>query len=183
MKVFYSLEELAAYGFAASLAFNIWGVGLAYLAPYAQLLYRSIAKDDWTEVRGVIRKANRELYALMVMMIVAAVGLYPFVLKYIVKRYDGTWALFSVLAIASFFLAANNMQIYYLSATYQQFRMLKYQLVLVGASGVLYLIASVFSLPLFTLSILTLLALLVYWAVITLYVAADIKGRGAAAQN
>ena len=79
--------------------------------------------------------------------------------------------------MASLFLAANNMQIYYMSSTYQYFRMIRYQIYLVISSALLDFISVLFSAPVIVLAVLTLLCLIIYWFLITRYVRNDLDLR------
>ncbi|SDP19557.1 lipopolysaccharide biosynthesis protein [Desulforhopalus singaporensis] len=177
IKIFYTTEDLAIYGFVSALAIHIWGVGLAYLAPYAQLLYSTVANEEWPEVEKLIRKANRELYLLMGALCGAAIIVYPIVTTYIVGRYESSWPIFCILAIASFCLAANNMQIYYMSSTRQQFLMIRYQFGLVIGGCLFDLIASLHAAPIIVLAICTLICLLIYCFFLTRYVRRDLALR------
>jgi len=129
---FYSVEELAAYGFSSSLALNVWLIAMIFCEPYGQILYTQVAEEKYKDIKRNIQRTNIKLYLLVFFVSVIAIVAYPYVLELVIKKYYETELLFFTLVISSLFLSINNMYIYYMISNNLHFVLLKYQAIVLA---------------------------------------------------
>lgn len=174
---FYTLEELATYGFVSSLSMNIWLLSMSFFSPYSQLLYKHVAENNYAEAKKVVVSTNKKIYILLAIISVFAIITYPFLLKMIVHKYFGTWLLFITLVITSVFLSINNMFIYYMICSGFHFVLLKYQgFVLIG-NIVLNTMFAYFHLSIIFFSYSTILTLIIYFILVRKHFYYDIEKK------
>lgn len=183
---FYTLKELAAYGFSSGLAMNIWLVSLAYLSPYTQLLYKSVAENDYVRVYDVVRRTNKHLYILITVVSILAIFFYPLILDLFIKKYYETNLLFASLVVVSLCLSINNMYIYYMISNKKYFILLKYQAFILILNIVLNAIIAFYHLDIICFSYSTIITLIFYFLLVRNYYLVDIekmKGKCFEASN
>lgn len=174
---FYTLDELATYGFISSLAINIWLLSMSFFAPYSQMLYKYVAESNFKEAKQIIENTNKKLYILLVIISILSITFYPFVLEYFVHKYFGTWVLFTTLVITSVFLSINNMYIYYMISNNFNFVLLKYQSIIFGLNIVLNGVCAYLHLDIVYYSYSTILSLGVYFILVRRYFYLDIEKK------
>jgi O-antigen/teichoic acid export membrane protein len=174
---FYTLEELATYGFVSSLAMNIWLLSMSFFAPYAQMLYKYVAENNYSEVKNVVVLTNKKIYVLLGVISVVAIIAYPFLLKFIVHKYFGTWLLFIILVITSVFLSINNMFIYYMICSGFHFILLKYQVMILVINVILNSMFAYFHLNIVYFGFSTILSLVIYFILVRQYFYYDIEKK------
>lgn len=174
---FYSLEELATYGFTSSLAMNIWLLAMSFFAPYSQLLYKYVAENNYLEVKKIVEQTNKKLYLLLSLISIFAIAFYPFVLEYFIHKYFDTEFLFAVLVLTSVFLAINNMYIYYMISNNLHFILLKYQAIILGLNIFLNAIFAYFHLSIIYFSYSTIVTLVLYFILVKRYFLIDIEKK------
>jgi len=167
---FYSLEELALYGFTSSLALNIWLVAMSFFVPYTQLLYRSVAEKKYIESKKIINNTNKKLLILLFIISLIAIVCYPFFIEFFVKKYFNSEFLFFVLVLCSIFLSINNMYIYYMISNGFHFLLLKFQVVILILNLILNSIFVFFHLDIIFYSYSTLVSLLLYFLLVKRFV-------------
>lgn len=163
---FYTLEELATYGFVSSLALNIWLLAMSFFAPYSQLLYKYVAEENFVEAKKVVESTNKKLYVLLSIISIAAVALYPILLRYFIHKYLGTELLFIILVLTSIFLSINNMYIYYMISNKLYFVLLKSQVSILLLNIFLNSVFAFLHLPIFYFSLSTILSLFIYFLLV-----------------
>ena len=163
---FYSLEELAAYGFTSSLTLNMWALSLTLLAPYSQLLYKHVAEGNIFEIKNLVEKTNRRIYVFSGTVTLIAIACYPFLLRWIVKKYFGTEFLFITLAVAMFFLSISPMYNYYMVSNNLHFVLLKYHLLILAVNFFLNALFILFHLDIIFFSYSTIVTLLLYFILV-----------------
>jgi O-antigen/teichoic acid export membrane protein len=131
---FYSKNELASYGFASSLANNVWILCLAFIAPYAQLLYKNVSEGDFKSVKSLVKNTNKKVYILVGVTSLAVAIVYPFLTSHILDKYTETYFLALVLVLVSVFLSINNMYIYYMNINNLYFTLLKSQSIVLAVN-------------------------------------------------
>lgn len=174
---FYSLEELAEYGFASSMAMNIWLLSMSFFAPYSQILYKHVAENNFVDVQTLIRKTNIKLYILLLFTALFTIVLYPILLETIVQKYHGTELLFSVLVISAIFLSINNMYIYYMISNNLHFVLLKYQLFVLLLNIFLNTIFVFYHLEIIFYSYSTIITLGIYFFLVRWYYSIDLSRK------
>lgn len=174
---FYSLEELATYGFTSSLAMNVWLLAMSFFAPYAQVLYKYVAQEKFTDVKNTVESTNKKLYILLLIVSVVAIVAYPFVLELIIKKYFGTEFLFFVLVVSAIFLSINNMYIYYMISNNLHFKLLKYQVFVLFLNLLLNGIFAFYHLDILYYSYSTIISLAIYFILVRRYFYIDIAKK------
>ena len=163
---FYTLEELATYGFVSSLALNIWLLAMSFFSPYSQLLYKYVAEGNFVEAKKVVENTNKKLYVLLSIISITAVVLYPILLRYFIHKYFGTELLFIILVLTSIFLSINNMYIYYMISNKLYFALLKSQVSILLLNIFLNSVFAFLHLPIFYFSLSTILSLFIYFLLV-----------------
>lgn len=161
--LFYSVEELATYGFVSSLSINVWLLAMSFFAPYSQLLYKYVAEGQYADVKMLIEKTNKRLYVFTGLIAMAALSLYPFLLDFVVKKYFGSEFLFSLLVISFVFLSINCMYVYYMISNNLHFFLLKYQGIILAGNLGLNAIFALFHLNIVFFSYSTIVTLVLYF--------------------
>jgi len=174
---FYSIEELATYGFASSLAMNIWLVAMNFFAPYSQMLYKYVAESNFIEVKKLVENTNKKLYILLTIISIISIVFYPYLLKYFIHKYYGTEFLFTILVVVSIFLSINNMYIYYMISNNFHFILLRYQSVILALNIILNGIFAYFHLDIVYYSYSTLFTLGLYFFLVRRYFYIDIDKK------
>lgn len=174
---FYSLEELATYGFTSSLAMNVWLLAMSFFAPYAQVLYKYVAQEKFTYVKNTVESTNKKLYILLLIVSVVAIVAYPFVLELIIEKYFGTELLFFVLVVSAIFLSINNMYIYYMISNNFHFTLLKYQGFVLVLNLILNAIFAFYHLDILYYSYSTIASLAIYFILVRRYFYIDIAKK------
>jgi len=174
---FYSLDDLAAYGFVSTLAMNVWLLAMSFFAPYSQLLYKYVAENNFIEVESLVLSTNKKLYILLFMISLIAIILYPYVLKYFVHKYTGTEFLFLFLVLTSVLLSVNNMYIYYMISNNFFIVLLKYQVIILILNLFLNGLIASMHLDIVFFSYSTILTLGLYFILVRQYYLIDIKKR------
>ena len=163
---FYSLEELATYGFTSSLAMNVWLLAMSFFAPYTQVLYKYVAQGKFIDVKNTVESTNKKLYILLLIVSVVAIVAYPFVLELIIKKYFGTEFLFFVLVVSAIFLSINNMYIYYMISNNFHFVLLKYQVFILVLNLILNGVFAYYHLDILYYSYSTIICLAIYFILV-----------------
>ncbi|KIM06044.1 MAG: hypothetical protein KN64_00625 [Sulfurovum sp. AS07-7] len=174
---FYSISELAEYGFTSSMAMNVWLLAMSFFAPYAQMLYKYIAENRFVDVKKIVEDTNKKLYFLLLLVSTVAVVAYPFVLELVIKKYFGTELLFFVLVISAVFLSINNMYIYYMISNNFHVVLLKYQLVVLVLNLILNGAFAFLHLDIVYYSYSTILSLGLYFILVRRYFYIDIEKK------
>ena len=174
---FYSLNELAEYGFTSSLAMNVWLLAMSFFAPYSQMLYKYVAENRFFEVKKIIEDTNKKLYILLLAVSIVAIVAYPFVLELIIKKYFGTELLFFALVVSAVFLSINNMYIYYMISNNFHFVLLKYQIFVLALNLLLNAIFAFYHLDILYYSYSTILSLGIYFILVRRYFYIDIAKK------
>lgn len=174
---FYSLNELANYGFVSTLAMSIWMISMAYFAPYSQILYTKVAEGDFMGVSFLIYKTNKNLYKIIFVLSLSAFFAYPFVLDFFVHKYHGTIFLFFIMVMVSVFLSINNMYIYYMISNNFHFILIKYQICILFVNFVLNCLVSFNHLDIIYLGLSTFFSLVVYFLLVSRFYRIDIKKK------
>ena len=174
---FYSLEELATYGFTSSLAINVWLLAMSFFAPYTQVLYKYVAQGKFIDVKNTIESTNKKLYILLLIVSVVAIVAYPFVLELIIKKYFGTEFLFFVLVVSAIFLSINNMYIYYMISNNFHFLLLKYQVFILVLNLMLNGVFAYYHLDILYYSYSTIICLAIYFILVRRCFYIDIENK------
>jgi len=174
---FYSLEDLAIYGFTSSLAMNVWLLAMSFFAPYAQVLYRYVAENNFIEVKKIVETTNKKLYILLTLVSIITIAFYPFVLEYFIHKYFGTELLFFILVLTSVFLSINNMYIYYMISNNSHFILLNYQIVILTLNILLNAIFAYLHLDIIFYGYSTVFTLGIYFMLVRRYFYIDIKKK------
>ncbi|MGJ0329352.1 oligosaccharide flippase family protein [Aliarcobacter cryaerophilus] len=174
---FYSLEELATYGFTSSLAMNVWLLAMSFFAPYAQVLYKYVAQGKFIDVKNTVESTNKKLYILLLIVSVVAIVAYPFVLELIIKKYFGTEFLFFVLVVSAIFLSINNMYIYYMISNNFHFVLLKYQVFILVLNLMLNGVFAYYHLDILYYSYSTIICLAIYFILVRRCFYIDIENK------
>jgi O-antigen/teichoic acid export membrane protein len=172
---FYSLDELATYGFTSTLAMNIWLLSMSFFAPYVQLLYKNVAEGKYVEVKKIVESTNKKLYTLLAIVSIMAVIAYPYLLEFIVKKYFDTYFLFFILVMVSILLTINNIYVYYMISNDLNYKLLKYQSVILIINLILNGIFSYYHLEILYFGYSTILSLMIYYILVRRYFYIDIK--------
>ncbi len=174
---FYSLEELATYGFTSSLAMNIWLLAMSFFAPYTQVLYKYVAQEKFIDVKNTVESTNKKLYVLLLIVSVVAIVAYPFVLELVIKKYFDTELLFFVLVVSAIFLSINNMYIYYMISNNFHFVLLKYQMTVLTLNLLMNCIFAYYHLDILYYSYSTIISLFIYFILVRRYFYIDIAKK------
>lgn len=174
---FYSLEDLATYGFTSSLAMNVWLLAMRFFAPYAQVLYKYVAQEKFIDVKNTVENTNKKLHVLLLIVSIVTIIVYPFVLELIIKKYFGTELLFFVLVISSILLSINNMYIYYMISNNFHFVLLRYQVFILILNLILNGIFAYLHLDIVYYSYSTILSLGLYFILVRRYFYIDIEKK------
>ena len=174
---FYSLEELATYGFTSSLAMNVWLLAMSFFAPYTQVLYKLVAQEKFTDIKNTVQSTNKKLYILLLIVSLVAIVTYPFVLEFIMKKYFGTEFLFFVLVVSAIFLSINNMYIYYMISNNFHFVLLKYQSFVLVLNLILNGVFAFYHLDILYYSYSTIASLAIYFILVRRYFYIDIAKK------
>lgn len=180
---FYDLQDLASYGFTSALAMNIWLVAMSFFSPYAQLLYKAVAENDFLKVKEIIENTNKNLYILISVVSIVTVIAYPYLLEFIVHKYFDTYYLFCILVIVSILLSINNMYIYYMISNNLHFILLKYQIIILMINLLLNGLFSFYHLNLVYFSYSTILSLVIYFILVRRYFYIDINTKMGTVRN
>ena len=163
---YYSIEDLATYGFTSSLAMNLWLLSMSFFSPFTQVLYKYVAENNFIEVKKVIEATNRKLYILLGAVSLVAVFSYPFLLEFVVQKYFETHLLFVVLILVSIFLSINNMYIYYMISNNLHFVLLKYQSIILIINLTLNCLFTYLHLDIIYFGYSTILSLIIYYILV-----------------
>ena len=174
---FYSLEELATYGFTSSLALNIWVIAMVFFEPFSQILYSLVAEKKYIDVKKIVKKTNNKLYVLIFIVSLIAILIYPYVLDLVIKKYYGTESLFIVLVISSVLLSINNMYIYYLTSNNFHFVLLKYQAIVLALNLLLNSIFVFYHVDILYYSYSTIFSLVIYFILVRRFYNLDISKK------
>jgi len=174
---FYSLSELAEYGFTSSLAMNIWLLAMSFFGPYAQMLYKYVAENRFIDAKKIVEDTNKKIYILLSLISIVEIVAYPFILKFIIKKYFGTEHLFLVLVVSAVFLSINNMYIYYMISNNLHFIMLKYQIFILVLNLFLNTVFAFFHLSILYYSYSTIISLAMYFILLRRYFYLDISKK------
>lgn len=174
---FYTLQELAEYGFTSSLAMNVWLLAMSFFAPFAQVLYTHVAQGKFTDVKKTVEDTNKKLYILLALISTLAIVFYPFVLKYFVYKYFETEFLFATLVVTSVFLSINNMYIYYMISNNLHFVLLKYQGLILSLNMLLNGVFAYLHLDIVYYSYSTILSLGLYFILVRRYFYIDLEKK------
>lgn len=174
---FYPLSKLAEYGFASSIAMNIWTLAMAFFSPYSQLLYKFVAEKNFLEAKKVVEHTNRRLYILLVFVSLSAIIVYPIFIELFIKKYYNTTFLFFILVICAVFLSINNMYIYYMISNNLHFVLLRYQVFILLLNLLLNSIFAFYRLDIVFYSYSTIFTLGVYFLLVRRYFYIDINNR------
>lgn len=171
---FYSLNELAEYGFTSSLAMNVWFLAMSFFSIYAQMLYKYVAENRFIDVKKIVEDTNKKLYAFLLLISIVAIVAYPFVLELIIKKYFGTELLFFVLVVSAIFLSINNMYVYYMISNNFHFILLKYQIFILVLNLLLNTIFALYHVDILYYSYSTIISLGIYFILVRRYFYIDI---------
>lgn len=174
---FYSLKELAAYGFTSSLAMNVWLLAMSFFTPYSQVLYKHVAEKKFIDVKNIVESTNKNLYILLLIISVIAILAYPVILEFIIKKYFGTELLFFVLVVSSIFLSINNMYIYYMISNNFHFILLRYQSAVLILNLMLNGVFAFLHLDILYYSYSTIVSLVIYFILVRRYFYIDIAKK------
>jgi len=174
---FYSLEELATYGFTSSLAMNVWLLAMSFFAPYAQVLYKYVAQEKFIDVKNTVESTNKKLYILLLIVSLVAIVSYPFVLELIIKKYFDTELLFFVLVVSAIFLSINNMYIYYMISNNFHFVLLRYQVFVLILNLILNGFFAFYHFNILYYSYSTIISLVIYFILVRRYFYIDIAKK------
>ena len=174
---FYSLEELAVYGFTSNLALNIWLLALIFCEPYAQIVYTLVAEDKYKDVKKVIKRTNNKLYILIFVVSFLAIVAYPLLLELVIKKYYETELLFFTLVISSLFMSINNMYIYYILSNNSHFILLKYQLLILAINVLLNCVFVFYHMDIVYYSYSTILSSAIYFILVRRFFYFDIDKK------
>jgi len=163
---FYSLGELARYGFTSNLALNIWLIALIFCAPYSQVVFKLVAEDKYNDVKKVIIRTNNKLYLFTFVISLITIISYPFLLELVIKKYYGTELLFFTLVLSSLFLSFNTMYIYYMISNNAHFILLKYQLLTLTINIFLNFIFLIYHVNIIYYSYSTILSSVIYFILV-----------------
>jgi len=174
---FYSLDDLATYGFTSTLTINIWLLSMSFFAPYSQLLYKHVAENKYIEVKRLVENTNKNLYILLAIVSVVIIIVYPYLLEFVVQKYFGTYFLFFILVIVSILLTINNMYIYYMISNNLHFKLLKYQSVILLINLILNSIFSYYHFDIIYFAYSTIFSLMIYFILVRRYFYIDIANK------
>lgn len=174
---FYSLEELAIYGFTSNLALNIWLLALIFCAPYTQITYNLVAKNKYKDVKKVIIRTNNKLYIFIFIVSFLAIVAYPLLLELVIKKYYETELLFFTLVISSLFMSFNSMYIYYMISNNFHFILLKYQLLTLTINVLLNCVFVFLNVDIVYYSYSTILSSAIYLILVRRFFYLDIDKR------
>jgi len=174
---FYSLEELATYGFTSSLALNIWLIAIIFFEPYGHILYTLVAEKKYIYVKKIVRRTNNKLYVLIFIVSLISIIVYPYVLELVIKKYYGTEILFFVLVISSVLLSINSMYIYYMIGNNFHFILLKYQAIVLALNLLLNGIFAFYHMDILYYSYSTIFSLLLYYILVRRFYNFDISNK------
>jgi O-antigen/teichoic acid export membrane protein len=164
--VFYSNEELAGYGFASMFAMNIWVVALVFIAPYAQVMYKSVAEGDYDQAKELVFKANKKIYILLLVISLISIFIYPFITQNILGKYSETYELFLMLVVVSIFLSINNMYIYFMNASESHYTLLRCQFIVLVVNIILNALIVWLSLDIIYFGGSTAISLVLYFVLV-----------------
>jgi O-antigen/teichoic acid export membrane protein len=108
---YYSISDLADYGFASNFAFIILAISSSYLSQYNALVKDFFSKQKLNEGFSLINKLQKNLFFLILIIIVFSVSLYTPFLKIVIGKYLNTTQLFSVLAASTLFFCLSDQYI------------------------------------------------------------------------
>jgi len=174
---YYTLENLATYGFVSSLAMNVWLLAMSFFSPYVQVLYKYIAENNFLKAKETVESTNKKLYLLLAIVSIATIAFYPLVLEYFIHKYFETELLFFILVLSSIFLSINNMYIYYIISNNFHFILLKYQMIVLFLNLLLNAIFAYFHLDIIYYSYSTVFTLGIYYILVKRYFYIDIKKK------
>jgi O-antigen/teichoic acid export membrane protein len=174
---FYSLDDLATYGFTSALALNVWLIAMVFFQPYAQILYTQVADKNYLEVKKNIKRTNIKLFILLFIISTLSTLIYPIILDLFIKKYFETEFLFFSLVISAVLLSINNMYIYYLVSNDFHFTLLKYQSIILVINLSLNSIVAYYHLDIIYFSFSTILSLLLYFLMVRSFYQRDIAKK------
>jgi O-antigen/teichoic acid export membrane protein len=174
---FYPMYKLAEYGFASNCAMGIYLLALSFIAPYSQLLFKSIAQKDWHNVSALINTTNNKMHILIFFTALAGIIFYPLVIMNFLIKYQNTYVLFIVLIFSSTLLSVNSMQIYYMTSTYQTKALIKLQIIVLLINITLNIINISLRFDIIYIALTTVITLLIYYYLLNHYVTEDLKRR------
>ena len=108
---YYSISDLADYGFASNFAFIILAISSSYLSQYNALVKDFFSKKKLIEGFNLINKLQKNLFFLIIAIIVFSVLLYNPFLKIVIGKYLNTTQLFSILAVSTLFFCLSDQYI------------------------------------------------------------------------
>lgn len=120
---FFDNEQLASYGFATNMAFNLWLLGLSFLGPYSQQLFSLVAKNDFKAVNELMGRSTKRIGQVLLICGLGAVLVYPVITAKVIGKYGESYPVFIAALFAAGILSLGNMCIYYLTST-NNFRVL-----------------------------------------------------------
>lgn len=174
---FYSLENLADYGFTSNMAMNIWLLTMSFISPYVQILYKHLAKNKYIEAKELIESTNKKIYFLLAITSLVAFLIYPYLIEHVVHKYLETYLLFFVLVIVSILLAINNMYIYFMISSNSHSVLLKFQSAILILNLILNSFFSYFRLEIVYFGLSTILSLIIYYVMVRSFFYADIEKK------
>lgn len=162
IEYFYSRERLAEYGFASTVAMNVWMLVLAYLMPISQKIYRFVAKKEVTHAAALIVAENKRISFFLLGFCMMVVAVYWVLVNSYLEAYQNTFHVFLILLSAAVCLSLNNLYIYFFSALGRHQMMLVVQvgILIVNIIGNLLVIGYGFGL--LWLAVVTFLSSLTY---------------------
>ena len=174
---YYSVSDLAMYGFTSALAMNIWLLSMSFFSPYSQLLYKAVAENNFIYVKDIVENTNKKLFILLGIISTITIIIYPYLLELIVHKYLDTYFLFSILVITSILLSINNMYIYYMISNNLHFILLKYQIIILIINLSFNGLFSYYHLNIIYFAYSTILSLAIYFILVKQYFYKDINKK------
>jgi O-antigen/teichoic acid export membrane protein len=112
---FYSKEVLASYGFAAGMAQLIWLLIFSLEAPYGQYLLKAVHEKQWDDVHHLFYSTAKKIKLFSFLLIIIFVSIYPFITSLVVKKYEESFGVFSVLCLTNIFMGMTSWYSFYLN--------------------------------------------------------------------
>jgi len=141
------------------------------------MLYKYVAENRFIDAKKIVEDTNKKIYILLSLISIVEIVAYPFILKFIIKKYFGTEHLFLVLVVSAVFLSINNMYIYYMISNNLHFIMLKYQIFILVLNLFLNTVFAFFHLSILYYSYSTIISLAMYFILLRRYFYLDISKK------
>jgi len=174
---FYEKGDLATYGFVSSFSMNLWILSLAFIAPYAQLMYKNVSESNFSAVNKLIGDTNKKLYYLMSATFLGMMVVYPIIVDHVLHKYRDTFLLMLVLALVSIFLSLNNMYIYYMNINEMHFVLLRRQMFVLIVNLASNMILAYLHLGIVYFGFSTFMCLVLYFLMVRSCYKKDIKKK------